>query len=73
MKITKQTKIELDSAEYTILEKAEDILSRICNATDQCVDCPGCPMYGICSRMNGITPQEVLQHAIDHLYIEEQR
>lgn len=71
MKITKQTTVELDFEEHTILEKAEDILSRICNAIDQCADCPGCPMYGICSRMNGITPQKVLQHAIINLYIEE--
>lgn len=71
MKITKQTKIELDFEEYNILEKAEDILSRICDATDQCDDCPNCPMYGICRQMNGNTPQGILQHALDHLYVIE--
>ena len=72
MKITKQTKIELDFEEYNILEKAEDILSRICDSFDSNADCPTCPMYGMCQQLGGaFIPQAVLQYAIDHLYIEE--
>lgn len=75
MKTKFELSVSISKEEKEILEKAENILEKICFAFDECNQCDLCPMHTIChQKLVGLsTPHSILYHIhTDALNVEEE-
>lgn len=75
MKTKFEISVSISPEEQKILQKAEDILEKICLAFDEHNQCEMCPMHTICQeKLVGLaTPHSILYHIhTNALNIEEE-